>query len=758
LSTAVKPFLLQLLFSRTKLDKLCYFDPDILFLAPISDVFALLDTSNIVVVPHLVDTLKEDVVPSERHIMMTGIYNLGFIGLRRSDETSKFLNWWKAKLGKYCYADPGNGLYVDQRWVDLVPGMFEGVRIHRDPGCDIAYWNMTQRPVIKQDGQFTSLGSPVKFFHFSGYSPNDPSRISKRVPPSETRLAMSHIGDCAELFNRYGNLLLAHGFGSTSKWPYSLGRFSNGVPIPQIARGMWKEATDRGLRWDRLLDAQYPAGFYHWLNRAIDESMPLVNQVAMRVYAGRPDVQKAFPDAQIANRREFVRWFTETGITEHEIPDAFAASMRESLNNTAQPIEKQLAVARPILNRLLDTPLGKRIAQTTVLQNVRRLTYRVPAMKRDVLVTKAKHPPTRDGLNVIGYLSAETGVGEVPRALIRSLCTKGYPVAITHLANPDGARRNDLSALDALAGAPYDVNLFCVNADGMASVKELVGRNLWEHRYNIGFWFWEIANFPDIWRNRFNDLQEVWVGSSFVQEAVAVVSPVPVVKMGVPIILRSPSDLSRQDLGLPQDKFIFLYAFDMLSIPERKNPLDYIAAYRHAFEPYYGDSHLVLKVNNLQYYPAWDAKLRQEVQTVKGTLIDATLDRAHLNALFHHADAYVSLHRSEGFGLTLAESMRLGKPVIATDYSGNHDFLTENNGFPVRYTLVELEHDYGPYRAGNVWAQPDVEHAATLMRYVLHNQDDRCWRAERAVRDIEALYGYEPMAARITQRLGYLKR
>jgi len=127
-----------------------------------------------------------------------------------------------------------------------------------------------------------------------------------------------------------------------------------------------------------------------------------------------------------------------------------------------------------------------------------------------------------------------------------------------------------------------------------------------------------------------------------------------------------------------------------------------------------------------------------------------------LNALYQMADAYVSLHRSEGFGITIAETMRMGKPVIATDYAGPRDFLNQNNGYPVRYSLVTLERDYGPYQAGNVWADPDLEHAAWLMRYVLDNPQDARLRAQQAVQDIEQRYGSRAMAERIIQRLSRL--
>ncbi|MCS7060235.1 MAG: glycosyltransferase [Anaerolineae bacterium] len=163
-----------------------------------------------------------------------------------------------------------------------------------------------------------------------------------------------------------------------------------------------------------------------------------------------------------------------------------------------------------------------------------------------------------------------------------------------------------------------------------------------------------------------------------------------------------------------------------------------------------------MRANHLHRFPEWQERLRRAVASVKGTLIEETLDRPHVNALYHLADAYVSLHRSEGFGLTIAEAMRVGKPVIATDYSGPRDFLNQSNGYPVRYRLVELEQDYGPYQAGNVWAEPEVAHAALLTRQVLGNAAERSAKGQRAALDIERLYGSQAIARRIASRLSRL--
>jgi glycosyltransferase involved in cell wall biosynthesis len=747
LSTAVKPFLLDYLLKKTNLNRICYFDPDILFLNTIDEIFAQLDVHNIVLLPHLTGALNESSKPNEHDILITGAYNLGFIGIRRSEEVSKFLQWWGEKLLKYCYIDFANNLFVDQRWIDLVPGMFDGVYINRDPGYDVAYWNLMHRTICQADTGYTCLGQPVRFFHFSGFNPRYPDVISKH----QDRFTMPQIGDAAKLFELYRQQLLEHGYEAVINWPYAFNHFTNGTPIPEVVRSLWKQTPGANTQWVDPFDNEPSNSFYEWLVAPVDGGIPVMNRVAEHIYHTRPDVQRTFPRYRDIHRRDFVRWFVETGIVEHKVDPAFADMMQESLARSASPLEKRVLGIRSMLSQMQRRFLGGQSIQTNLNKMVQRLAYPFGTVGAN------KHRPVSKGLNVIGYLSAETGVGEVPRALARSLTAADYPIAMTRLANPDGARSNDLSALNLPTGTPYDVNLFCVNADSMSNVKEQLGRRLWGQKYNIAFWFWEIANFPEIWRNRFDDLQEVWVGSSFVQEAISAMSPIPVVKIGIPITLRPPASLRRQELGLPQEKFIFLYAFDMLSIPERKNPLDYISAFKRAFEPHFTDVHLVLKVNNLHYFKDWETRLRTEVQAVQGTLIDATLDRAHVDALFQHSDAYVSLHRSEGFGLTIAEAMRLEIPVIATDYSGNRDFLNEANGFPVRYELIELERDYGPYCKGNVWAQPNVDHAADLMRYVLNNREEAKRRAQLAAQDIDMLFGPQAISKKIIRRLEHLE-
>ena len=145
--------------------------------------------------------------------------------------------------------------------------------------------------------------------------------------------------------------------------------------------------------------------------------------------------------------------------------------------------------------------------------------------------------------------------------------------------------------------------------------------------------------------------------------------------------------------------------------------------------------------------------LQQEMKSVSGILIDRYMTREELSGLFHLCDAYVSLHRSEGFGLTLAETMSLGKPVIATAYSSNMDFMTPANSYLVACRLVELERDYGPYQKGNLWAEPDLQQAAILMRCVMDNPEEARQKGQQAKQDMERLYGVQAVSNLIMSRL-----
>jgi glycosyltransferase involved in cell wall biosynthesis len=283
---------------------------------------------------------------------------------------------------------------------------------------------------------------------------------------------------------------------------------------------------------------------------------------------------------------------------------------------------------------------------------------------------------------------------------------------------------------------PYRVNLIHVNVDQVPEFYYQKGWDYFQHRYNIGVWFWELSRFPEGWLSRFQWYQEIWVASSFCAESLAKVSPIPVVKITYPIWLDEKAVRpDRARFGLHESSFVFLFVFDFLSIFERKNPLAVVEAFRKAFIPR-EDVVLVLKSINSQSDRRGMDLIGRATNGLNVKMIDAHLTSDEMYSLIGAADCYVSLHRSEGLGLVMAQSMYLGKPVIATAYSGNMEFMTVNNSFLVKYRLVELDNDFGPYHTGNVWADPDTDCAAEFMRLVYEKRELGAQIGQRASMDI----------------------
>ncbi|MGI8436224.1 MAG: glycosyltransferase family 4 protein [Chthoniobacterales bacterium] len=211
----------------------------------------------------------------------------------------------------------------------------------------------------------------------------------------------------------------------------------------------------------------------------------------------------------------------------------------------------------------------------------------------------------------------------------------------------------------------------------------------------------------------------------------------------------------RARLELPNDTCVFLFNFDFLSTTHRKNPGAVIEAFRQAFSPE-ENALLVMKSINWEHDRAGHAALVQQSAGANVRFLDTHVPGAEVTALFASIDCYVSLHRSEGLGLGMAQAMYLGKPVIATNYSGNLEFMNAENSLLVDYTMTELEEDSGPYERGTHWAAPDVAHAASYMRWVFENGDVSRALGLRAAKSIRQSLDPNATAQQIRQRVEQL--
>lgn len=235
LNTAVKPTFFKKLFALG-LQRVIYFDPDIYIYSSLDFIFDTLRDANIVLTPHITQPITDELRPPEREFLVSGTFNLGFIGVAASKEGLRFLDWWERRCLSEGYRDTQAGLFVDQKWINLAPYMFNGVQILNHAGCNVAYWNLHEREITAVSGNLRVNGSDtLLFFHFSGFSAGTTARISKYTD----RYTLSTRPDVAPLFSVYRSLLHQNRLDERIHHKYSFGYYSNGDLITGLARSVF---------------------------------------------------------------------------------------------------------------------------------------------------------------------------------------------------------------------------------------------------------------------------------------------------------------------------------------------------------------------------------------------------------------------------------------------------------------------------------------------------------------------------------------
>lgn len=245
LNTAVKPSFLKYLFGLGA-DKVIYFDPDIYIFDSVELVYSALDSASIVLTPHILSPTLDEEHVYEKSLLATGAFNLGFVAVSNSDQGRRFLDWWEERCLRFGFHDLRSGLFVDQKWVDLAPSMFSEVYLLRHSGCNVAYWNLHERVLSEESGEYVVSGSsPLVFFHYSGYSPNFPNRLSSKLRvPQEINETLNR------LLIFYGERLEANGAREYSKYIYGYAGFSDGTLVPLLARRLYSVTMDQWKNQD----------------------------------------------------------------------------------------------------------------------------------------------------------------------------------------------------------------------------------------------------------------------------------------------------------------------------------------------------------------------------------------------------------------------------------------------------------------------------------------------------------------------------
>jgi glycosyltransferase involved in cell wall biosynthesis len=693
---------------RTRPDPVVYLGDSQWVLAPLSPVEEALAEADCVLVPRLRTPLPPDErTPSEAQALERGLITTTVVGARGG--AKEFLSWWAERT-----AEEARGEAVPDRWlgpmehralrtalkrVPRIPWLDLATHAFRlplvaDPGVAVSFWNLDGRTVTKAENGWRVGDRLLRSFDFEGYSVEKPYLLSSNQG-SRPRVVLSEHPDLRSLAEEYASHLRAHDIDSWGARPDGYSMLTPEVPIDARMRRLYREAIrydvlDRALPPNPFVEGNLEA-FLKWLNQPVFGDL---SRYLTAVHAERQDLQVVFADPA---EPLFLTWVRDHGREEEQIPDA-----------------------------LLPPPAARETEP-----------------RRDL----------PEGVNLIGFLSAQAGLGVSSRALLQALDRAGVPTKQVPLAHPFANERGVPSDTDA----PYDVNIVCGTPDLIIAVGRDLGSDILQDRYNIGLFFWESDQFRPHSARAFRLTDEVWASSWYIADAVRSVFDGPIRIYPHPFTPPDiPSGLSRADLGLP-DGFLFLFVFDYSSSFKRKNPVGLVRAFKRAFRPGEGP---VLAIKSLvgEHRLAEREQLWGEtVDRPDIVLLEGTWPEERKNALMAVADCYVSLHRSEGLGMTMAEAMLLGKPVIATAFSGNVDFMDQYNSFPVQHGMTEVGPDAEPYDPRWLWADPDIRQAATLMRWVYENPDEARKRGTRAREELLRRRSTSVTATFVKERLAEIR-
>ena len=579
------------------------------------------------------------------------------------------------------------------------------------PGFAVGYWNLDPKSFTSSQRGYEIGGQPLRSFDFRGYDPDKPHLLSK-YQGLEPRILLSEYPAIAKICDEYLEKIIRVAQDDNQARGPRPGFLPSGLRLDQRMLRLYRDALEK---WRAGQNPEPPSpfgpegeeAFVKWLNEPVGQTQKRVTRYMLEVREEREDVKIAFPDPLGADAAGFRDWYLLYGRDELDLPAALV------------PYDARVYDAADASRAPLDVAAGS--------------------------------------VNVAGYFRAELGIGVAARSILSALDAAGIP--FNTISFDATANRQSYPFADRVSeNQAADINIVCINPDQLSVFAEQTGPALRHGRYTIGVWFWEVEDFPKQFHGAFNYVDEIWVASAFMRQTFLKVSPKPVFKFQLPVLAPQVDPaLSRADLGLP-DKFVFLFSFDFLSVLERKNPLGLIKAFTTAFSNGEGPA-LVIKTINGDKRTLEMEKLRYASRGRSDVIVmDGYLSQIENNTLTALSDCYVSLHRSEGFGLTIAEAMALGKPAIATAYSGNLEFMTAENSYLCPARRCEVGPEREPYPADSHWSEPNLEAAAGLLQRVYTHQAEAQGRGLRAAEDIKRFQSPARAGAIISERLATIRR
>ena len=510
---------------------------------------------------------------------------------------------------------------------------------------------------------------------------------------------------------------------------------------------------------DARLPQQLEKSIGRAFNGAWDRSSAVSGEAVREFYLRWADLQARYPLALLpVGQKRWVKWLLNQGRTRHTFSDEqIIAHLHETAADIARGISETYLITPEWQQRFPDIWLAAEQQRLIAWLREKYPGWRV-LRKCKALPLLGNYAPQENftaSANLLAHFCYPSGLQQGALATRASLEAAGVSLSCRDV--PVGVETRVTSRLPWLGLEVYPLSFIIMSPVPYSErCYERAGLFRRPAVYRIAYWSWELDTIPAEWPSFDGMFDEIWTPSVFVAEAMRSRFALPVFAMPHALAPATPEPVSRSQFGIAQDDFVFLFMFDICSELERKNPAGLIRAFRRAFSS--GEKvTLLLKTVRGDFDPAALQELRELAGEANVRFLDELASRERALGLIAMCDCYVSLHRSEGFGLSLAEAMLLGKPVIATGYSGNLDFMNPDNSWLVDYQLVPVTPRGTIYQSGQ-WAQPSEEGAAQAMRFVFDDRTAARVRAERGARDVAQKLSPSTVGAKMKARLDVIGR
>jgi len=700
----VMPRLAKSLMSKG--ETIVYLEPESFVLNELTSLLEASVETDLVVVPRRLTSVFADGFNPSGEFIWQDFYDSGIFAINAN--CVEFIEWWCKRTELTIDLEQSEKF----RFLNEATTLFS-TTVLRDETYGLSFLNFDER-TLTQDitGGWLVNGNPLRQSYFKGYEITRPYWSSSFIHENSRFLLSSSLNH-QKLHDQYQEKLdcsyeksYVNNTGSKDSygWAQLIPGYQLTPGIRHVFRTEWIEKSSDSKDLATPFGVTPISRFIEWLEGSTTISGPLVQRFVLAIFIDRPDIYRDFVHGNAVDYDGLGRWIKDFGRSEYPIS---------------------------------------------------RLVRYQPPSKMSVI----DRGRSKTGVDVIGSLNSEHGLGEAGRLLVEALATTAEKIS-TISYSPVGVR--GMHPFKTENVSENKTTVVALNPEQTRDLWNMYGIQFRKNRYVIGQWFWELEIAPSWYKAAFGErlVDELWAPTHFIEQMLldSVPSHIPVHYMPLPFVAPTIDlDFSLQTLGLEQ-RFTFLFTFDFGSVMKRKNPGAVIAAFKKAFRENEGPQLIVKSINGRirqkEYEELlWSCDDRKDI-----FLIDEYFDNDKNAALIASCDCYVSLHRSEGLGLTLAEAMLLEKPVIATNYSGNLDFMNSETGLLVPWEYTEVGQDAAAYPSHAKWAEPNVEAAAEYMRYVYSNPADGVEIGRRARKFIETEFSPEVTGERMAARLREVRK